>query len=82
MQNIPQRLLTESYFHLLNIQGANLSHLDMTAAQQHQQLLSQGLQGSNLAMSGTSSQQPTATPSASVSASFLNEESSHSNRER
>ncbi|CAG5130607.1 unnamed protein product [Candidula unifasciata] len=66
----------------LREKAANLSHLDLNAAQQYQQQqASQAQQSSTLAVSGTPSLQPTATPSASVSASCLNDESSHSNRD-
>ncbi|BFZ10574.1 hypothetical protein BsWGS_13612 [Bradybaena similaris] len=61
-------------------QAANLSHLDMTAAQQQQ------MQSCQLQQGGTSSVPPAATASASgitasVSASCLNDESCHSNKE-
>ncbi|XP_059167720.1 uncharacterized protein LOC131949787 isoform X2 [Physella acuta] len=64
-------------------QAANLSHLDLNAAQQYQQQTSH--QQGNL-ISSTSSIQPTATQSASglttsLSACYLNDESSHSNRD-
>lgn len=62
-------------------QAANLSHLDMTAAQQQQ------MQSCQLQQGGTSSVPPAATASASgitasVSANCLNDESCHSNKER
>nr|KAI8730931.1 mucin-17-like isoform X7 [Biomphalaria glabrata] len=63
-------------------QAANLSHLDMNAAQHYQQQNQVG----NTLISSASSIQPTATHSASglttsLSACYLNDESSHSNRD-
>ncbi|KAH9512478.1 hypothetical protein Btru_038535, partial [Bulinus truncatus] len=66
----------------LKEKAANLSHLDLNAAQYYQQ---HNQIGNNL-ISSTSSIQPTATQSASglttsLSACYLNDESSHSNRD-
>ncbi|XP_013089560.2 mucin-17-like isoform X1 [Biomphalaria glabrata] len=66
----------------LREKAANLSHLDMNAAQHYQQQNQVG----NTLISSASSIQPTATHSASglttsLSACYLNDESSHSNRD-
>ncbi|XP_035829536.1 serine/threonine-protein kinase WNK1 isoform X1 [Aplysia californica] len=70
----------------LREKAGNLSHLDLSAAQQYQQSVQQSQPQSSAAMSNAASLQATATPSASglnssASALGLNEESSHSNRD-